>query len=859
MIWPWGGRRGRREAELDEEIAAHLAMAAHDREARGEAPEEAAYAARREFGNATLVKEFARQTWGGAWLDQTLQDLRLAVRSLGRSPGFLAVAVLALGLGLGLSTAMFGVVDAVLHPIPQYANADRLCSIASWSYGFGRGGARPPTTDPFELLNPLVHSFDAILPYKSELASIESGLTARDFQVASVPAEWFNVVGLRPAVGRAFTAGDGDAVAVVSADVWRFISNGRRTLDGVHVVIGGEPYLVVGVMAGRRSEFGAVIPLTPEAARRGYVQHLFGLKPGVTLAAAQADVKAAATLLSTRYWPGRSWYFSLVAAGQKPEPLRDVQRAMVAAALAVLLIACVNLAHLMLARGLAKRRELAVRMALGAGRGRVARVMLAEGLLVGTGGVILGAIIAVWGSHFLQNLMPPEISWVSGIHFQLSWRVFAAGAVVAVGAGVLFGLLPAVLVALGVDLTAPLKADVGTTTGRERWRYNPLVAAEVALALALLMGGALLLRSVGGLRKADMGFNPSPLVTASVRGNMNFSHNPGRVDTVTVDWAQALARAAAVPGVQAAALEGHMPVPGFTLTAEMGGGPNRVLTTPDYLVVTADYLRVYGLPVQRGRDFAAGDAAGNGVAILSTVAAARLYPGGDAVGRMLKLGSPRSNAPWVPIVGVARTPVVPWDREAPAGGRPLVWVAGAPRKWRTADILVRASGPSADVAVALRHELQRFPMVAGLTVEPYTWVRDGEIASRTFLAEVFAGMGTLGLALAALGLYGVLSYAVARRMREFAVRITLGAEPHLLFRLVLHDGLVMLLAGTGVGAFGALAAAYLLNAVLIGVYPVDALSLVAAEAALLAVGLVAAVVPARRAVSADPVEILRAV
>ncbi len=851
-------RRRRREAELDEEIRSHLAMAARDHEARGEAPEEAAYAARREFGNFTLVKEITRQAWGGAWLVQTLQDLRLALRSLRRSPGFLVVAVLALGLGLGLSTAMFGVVDAVLHPTPQYANAARLCTVSSWSYGFSRG-PRPPTTDPFELLKPLVHSFDAIVSYKSELVSIESGQNARDFQVASVPAEWFALVGLRPAIGRAFTAGDGDAVAVVSADVWRFISDGQRSLAGVHVLIGGEPYAVVGVMPRKRSEFGAVIPLTPEAARRGYIQHLFRLRPGVPLAEAQADVKAAAALLSDRYRPGSNWYFGLVAADQKPEPLRDVQRAMVGAALAVLLIACVNLAHLMLARGLAKRRELAVRMALGAGRGGVVRVMLTEGLLVAVGGVVLGALVAVWGSRFLSNLMPPEISWVSSIHFQLSWRVFAMGAVAAVGSGVLFGLLPAVLVAHGVDLTAPLKADVGTTTGRERWRYNPLVVVEVALALALLMGGGLLLRSVGSLRKADMGFNPSRLVTASVRGGMNLSRIRGRVDTVTVDWEQVLARAATVPGVQVAALEGHEPAPGYTITAEMGAGANHVLTTPDYSVVSPDFLRVFGLPVLRGRDFAPGDAAGDGVAILSTVAAARLYPTGDAVGRMLKLGSPRSDAAWVPVVGIARTPIVPWDLEAPAGGRPLVWVTGGPRKWRTADILVRAAGPSAAVAVALRRELRRFPMVSGLTVEPYTWIRDGEIASRTFLAKVFAGMGTLGLALAALGLYGVLSYAVTRRLREFAVRIALGAEPGLLFRLVLHDGLVMLLAGTGVGAFGALAGAYLLNAVLIGVYPADALSLVASEAVLVIVGLAAALVPARRAVGADPVEILRAV
>jgi len=788
-----------------------------------------------------------------------LNDLRAAWRSLARSPGFVVVAVLALGLGLGLSTSMFGVIDAVLHPVPAYGNADRLCFIKS--YGFGsRMGAPPPPSDIFGLVDSLSHSFDAMVPYKGDLAPIEAREEAREFLVVTVPLQWFDVVGVRFTLGRPFTPADGDGVAVVSYDIWRFVSGGRRTLTGTHVRMGGRSYAVVGVMARGPSEYAAVMPMLPGAELTGHVGHVFRLKRGVTIQQAAADLKSVAAMLTARYsGPGQEWYFHLAPLREAREEVRDIHVAMVGSALAVLLIACVNLAHLMLARGLAKRRELAVRMALGAGRGVVTRIMFAEGAVIAAGGVALGAVVAVWGSSFLQNLMPPEISWAGSIRFQLSWRVFAIGAGAAAGSGVLFGLLPALRVAFSIDLMQPLKADVGTTTGRDRWRYNPLVIAEVAMALALVMGGGLLLRSVHQLRTASMGFEPETLVTAKVLGNIGIRMRAGHPDTTSVDWPQALSLARAVPGVLAAAIEGKARPLGGAVIAEMGADPSRALTTQEYPVVSPEYLRVYGLPILKGRDFSAGDAMGAGAAILSSVAAGRLYPRGNAVGRMIKLGSPSSTAPWVPIVGIARTPIVPWDLDAPAGGYPLVWVVGPPAMWQSANLLVRAASRSPRIVVGLRRALRTLPAVYSVSVEPYTWIRDKEIASRTFLAKVFAGLGTAGLALAAMGLYGVLTYAVTRRMREFAVRIALGAEAPVLFRMVMHDGLVMLLAGTGIGAFLALASAYLFNAILIGVYPTDAISLVAAEAALLAVGLAATLAPARRAVRANPLDILRAV
>lgn len=786
-----------------------------------------------------------------------LSDLRTAWRSLAKSPGFVAVAVVALGLGLGLSTSMFGVIDAVLKPETGFKNWDRLYRVNP-TMSFRHGSATPADVD--RIIREQTRSFDAFLLEDYGLPQADVGDEGLEITTVAVQAQFFDVYGVRPVLGRPFSQADGANVAVVSYDAWRVLSAGHHGLKGAHVSIGDQTYSVVGVLP-RETGSAVFIPLTSTERVPGHwVVQTARLARGITRAQAQAELDALAKVMTDRFGsPGYPWALHLFRMIRPTEALDDIHKAMVGAGLAVLLIACVNLAHLMLARGLAKRRELAIRLALGASRRAAVRLMFAESVVITAGGVALGAVVAVWGSRVAQNLMPPAVSWVQSVRFQLSWRVFALGAAAAVASGVLFGLLPAIRVATSVALTDPLKTEAGTTTGRGRSRYSPLVIAEVALALALLMGGGLLLRSVRQLRNAPLGFRAETLIRANVLTDHMINSTPGRIDSVTADWPQALALVRGLGGVQDAALEGMGRTHGGAVTAELTTDSTRLLTMLDYLVVSPSYLRVYGLPILKGRDFADGDVAGNGVAILSSVAAARLYPKGNTVGRMLKLGSPRSNAPWVPIVGVARTPILPWQEGAIAGGEPVFWVVQPPGKWFAANLLIRASSTDPAILMPLRRILRALPHVRRVYVGPFTWERDAELASRAFLADVFVGMGAVGLALAALGLYGVLAYAVSRRMREFAVRVALGAEQRTLFRMVMHDGLVMLLAGTGIGAFLALGSAYLFNAVLIGVYPTDALSLVAAEAVLLAVGLAATLAPARRAVRANPLDILRAI
>jgi putative ABC transport system permease protein len=637
--------------------------------------------------------------------------------------------------------------------------------------------------------------------------------------------------------------------------MWQRLFGKRRDLRGATLTLGDRVYTVVGVMPRGALWSPILVPQDPAIEDGGvsatFVRPMVRLRPGVTREEADRELKTLARELTERYGAQEAPFaFELNPVLRQREELRDIHKAMVGAALAVLLIACVNLAHLMLARGLAKRRELALRMAVGASRAAVVRQMFLECAVVTAVGLAVGVVVALWGADVLRNRMPPEVQWIGLVQPRLSWRVFALAGLAAAISAVLFGLLPALRVALDVNLDEPLKDDAGTTTGRVRRRYSPLVISEVALALALMMGGGLLLRTVHQLRREDAGLDVRTLYRA-------FFFSRARSDTLAERLREdVITTVRGVPGVIGVALSTGRTPRGGAVTAEMGADSTRTITSQSYDVVTPDVFEVLRLPILRGRNFEPGDGVGSGVAIIDPIAAQRLYPNQDPIGRMIKLGSPASNAPWVPIVGIVRNPKVldSWQQEAPQAH---VFVARADSAAR-GNLLIRIREPNPRFTAQAMARLKEMRSVGGLWVMPYDFQRQGELASRGFLARVFVAMGIVALALAALGLYGVLAYAVSRRRREFAVRLALGAEPRGLLKMVLHDGLVMLLAGIGAGAFVALATARTLDAVLIAVLPSDVISLVASEAVLIAVGVAAALEPARRASRANPLDILRA-
>jgi putative ABC transport system permease protein len=784
-----------------------------------------------------------------------MTNLRYAWRSLARSPGFVTVAVLALGLGLGLSTTMFAVLDAVVNPYVAFQDPPTLFRMNWW---FGRRNPMP-TAELYRYVRDHTRSFAGYAPVGFAQVAIDlPNREPADVFVTRVTPGWFTVTGIRPELGRVFTASDGDDAIILSHELWRRWFGLRRSLTGATLTVSGSTRSVIGVVP-RGSGEGLWLPLPSNIETTGsisYVRPWVRLKPGVTLAQATDELKALANQLTVRYDARQAPFsFELSPVVDRREEIRDIHKAMLGSALAVLLIACVNLAHLMMTRGLARRRELALRLALGAGRGTVVRQMFTECLLITLAGCAVGAAVALWGADILQNRTPPEVGWVGLVQPQLSWRVFALAALAAALSAVLFGLLPALRVAFDLNLDEPLKDDAGTTTGRVRYRYNPLVMAEVGLALVLMMGGGLLLRTVHELATEGQDVNAETLW----RGYAFMRRGANDTASAPPPPRRALESAMrGVPGViDLAFISGHSLLNyGGLVAAEQSEDSSRWLTVRDFEVVSPSYLTVMGLPILRGRNFEPGDASGPGVAILDPLTARRLYPDTDPVGHMIKLGAPLSNGPWVRVIGVARSP-----KERDGDGRyapkPTFWVCRLDTAY-TGGFVVRAASPDARVPAMLTRQLRQLPGL-GVWIGPWDFAHRSEMLSRAFLAKVFVTMGAVALGLAALGLYGVLAYAVTRRMREFAVRVALGADGRQLLRMVLHDGFVMLLGGIGVGAFFALGASRLLDSVLVSVMPSDVVSLAISEALLISAGLAAAWLPARRASRANPMDILRAV
>jgi putative ABC transport system permease protein len=537
-----------------------------------------------------------------------------------------------------------------------------------------------------------------------------------------------------------------------------------------------------------------------------------------------------------------------------PVRLADVQVAMLGAALAVLLIACTNLANLMLARGLARRREVALRLAIGASRSAVIRQMFAECALLTLAGAALGAALSVWGVEILRSGVPQHLWWRGIVRPQLSWRVFSLAGLAAGAAAVAFGLLPAIHVTRAVSLQEPLKDGAGTTA-RTRQRYGALVIAEVAMALVLLMGAGLLLKVAHRVASYEFNFPARRLLQSQIFvRELRWAH----ADLLGTEL-RAVSAVRGVAGVTDAAAWVSARPPGLAVTAEMAGDSTRLVNLEGYWVVTPSYLRTMGLPILEGRDFEDGDLAGDGVAILNAAAAARLYPRGGAVRHMVKVGASASSAPWLRIVGVCRTVVE--GRPGAEGPSADVYVVRRPEPaTRTAYLLVRTAAEDPRITAAVSAKLKTLGPAIGSGVFPYLSWWEAEVKSQAFNARLFVVMGAFALLLAAVGIYGVLAYTVSRRLREFAVRVALGAQRTDLWKMVVHDGMVMTLAGTALGAFVAFWATGLLATFLEDqqVLPTDVLTLIAAEAVLIAVATAATLEPAFRAMRADPIEILRA-
>jgi len=872
MRWLWG--RPRRDAELAEEIKAHLEMAVAQRIERGESPAVARDNARREFGNATHVAEVTREMWGGASWRAFGRDVRYAARGLRRSPSFTAVSVLTFALAIGANSAVFSVARAVLlAPLP-YASPSELMRL------YGADVKDPTSRWPFSPADYLdftaqQQSFSALgaletttatwLPEKGEPEILSPLYVTPNLfpTVLRVPAQY----------GRSFTVDESengkDHKVILAQRFWQRAFGGDRGAIGQRMQLGGDSYEIVGVMPSSFSlglnedvyfplGFGDAMADAVRARKQHYVHVVGRLKPGMTQAAARADVQTIAKRLEREYPESNSdRTVSMMSlhewlVGDTKRPIVLLQ----AAALFVLLIACANLTNLSLSRAMGREREMAVRAALGASRGRLARQLLTESVLLAAAGGVIGVLVATSATRVLLAINPgalPRIFTVS-----IDTQVLVPSIVASILAGGLVGLVPALGIARA-DLHGSLKeGGRGASGGRggERVR-RVLVVAQIGLAVMLLVGSGLLIRSFEKLTGASTGFDAEHVLTAQLRAGGARYDSASAVNRFYDDVMRSVA---AAPGVIAVGGVSILPTQGNVGTSlRIQGKDVDEGRLPDlgYLEVRGDYFKAVRGRLIAGRLFENSDRAdGPTVALLNETAAKRHFPNGDAVGARVRIGPDPKSQP-ITIVGVVAD-----MRDVGSGAptRPTIIMNHVQQTWdRSLSIAVRTTGDPNSAAAALRRAVKAAdPLLAIRNVETLDDVLSSSLAPRRFSLGLVATFAAIALTLAAIGIYGVLSYAVTTRTREFGVRIALGASTHSVLMLVARQGLAWAVLGLTLGIAGALAAGRLIAGMLYGVGALDLWTYFAVAAGLFVVVAAACLLPASRATHVDPLTAMRA-
>ena len=800
-------------------------------------------------------------------------DVRYGARMLVRSPGFTAVAVLALALGIGANTAIFSVVKAVLlNPLP-YPDSDRLVWIRETNPASGILD-EPASAPNFNDWRTQSQSFEALAAFSGAAMTLTGEGEPERLTGVATSANFFQVLGVAPALGRGFSpeeeAAGKNRVVVISHGLWQRHFGARPEAIGRTLTLNGNPHTVVGVappdfknpVRGQRApELWVPIAFNfePTQRRSDYLSVVGRLKPGTTIEQARADLGAVAARLAQEYPATNTGW------GVKVVPLHERVVGDVRPALWVLmgvvgfllLIACANVANLLLARSAARRQEIAVRSALGARRGRLVRQFLTESLMLSVVGGGLGLLLAAWGVELLVALSPGNIPRLDEVG--LDSRVLLFTSAVSVATGVLFGLLPA-LQASKTDLSESLKegGGRGSTAGRGAGRLrNSLVVSEIAITVVLLAGAGLMIRSFLSIQSVDPGFRPERILTF----NFGLPSAKYREDPqLTAFFEQFVARAAQLHGVERAALASALPLAGgadvlaFSIEGRPAPPPE-VVQDAEFTSITPDYFDVMGIPLVRGRKFTERDREGAPeVVIVNETMARRYWPNEDPLGKRINLGNPEQS-PWRTVVGVIG--------DVRRGGLdkepyPQMHAPLAQAPYNTVAFVARTSGDPLALVPAVRRELAEqdrdLPLSSVRTMEQ---VLADSVARRRFQMLLIASFASIGLLLAGVGIYGVISYSVAQRRHEIGVRMALGARAPDILRLVVGQGLGLALAGVGVGLLAAFALTRVLASMLYGVSTTDPVTFVGVALLLAGVALLASYIPARRATKVDPMVALR--
>lgn len=873
-------RRKSRDDDLDHELRTHLDLEAEEQRENGLSPEEARYAAKRVLGNAMLVKELVRATWGWSWLEESKQDLTYAVRTFARTPGFTVVVILMLALGIGVTTAMFSVVDAVfLNPLP-FRSSDRL--IVIWEK-FVHHPNGPPFADSyrdFKIWKRGSQSFEWLTAATWMTGGqILTGVgPAREVLATFVGIDFFPMLGMSPEVGRTFQPDDlqNGCTVVLKHRFWMQTFGGQKNVIGRHIEVNRTACTVIGVMPPEFAFYpeatamwmlitpASAISRNPDAPVLVFAR----LKPGVSMERAQQEVASLYTNSSgnaTGELQRKPVIYPLAEqfARLTGPSLRRSVLILFGAVIFVLLIACLNIANLLLGRSLVRQKELAVRAALGSGQKRLIRQLLTEGLLLSFAGAATGILLAIAAVDSFRASNP--IRMPPGTPVAVNLWVLGFTAALAVVTALLFGLVPA-LKASRVDVMHGLKASGRAASfGRASRRFaKALVAAEVMLSVALLAGAGLLIESLNRLASAPLGFKTDHILTMSLTlPKWSYSKTGQR----TRFYREVLNRTSILPGVVSAALASSVPIINYrsgenALAVEGRPGPNVKTDLGDVgeISISSDYFRVMGVLLERGRLFNNMDQATSpAVAIVNQALIREYFPHESPIGKHIQLDAPGTNRPWLTVVGVVADEKyqdyfhqMAWQ-DIPQVFRPLVQNPPA-----RATLLLRMPKKEVALGAAVQKQIAEIghsvPVGEAVTMNQQLSERLSYPRLRAIVLGAFAA---LALLLASVGLYGVLSQLIAQRTQEFGIRMAVGAQKRDVLALVIRQGMVLTIAGLAAGLGAALGLTRFLSGMLYGIKPADARTLATVSLLLAVVAFLATFIPARRAAHVDPMVALR--
>lgn len=863
--------------DIDQEFKAHLDLATQANVERGMRAAEARHAALQSFGNVGSVRDAAYEVKGGGMIETLVQDIKYALRGLARQKTFTAVAVVTLALGIGANTAIFSVVNELLiRPLP-YSDADRLAML--WEVT--PEGRRQNTTSRanFRAWREQGNSFESMAAFTDQRLNLTGVGEAEELSVQFATSEFFRVLGVEPIIGRTFTENDAQEntpnVAVLGYGLWQRRFGGDRQVIGKPITLNGALFTVIGVMppnfqwhirqrsgTGRPAELWTVLDMpTGEgpAARGRFLAVVSRLKPGVSQQQAEAEMKTIAGRTAVDAPRFNTGYSAEVV------PLRDQFVGNVRLALwiilgavgFVLLIACANVANLLLARAAAREKEIALRAALGAGRWRIVRQLLTESLVLALLGSLFGLGLAWWGIKALVAISPRDL--VNLQHVGLDFTVLLWTIVISVVTGIVFGMVPA-LEASRLNLNGALKEGKGTEgqSPRSRRLRGALVVTEVALAVVLLASAGLMVKSFGHLQNVDRGFQSDNLLTMVIR----LPEAKYKDDQQLVSFfRRANDRIRTLPGVSSVGMVNYLPLygglgaqTGYTVEGRPQPAPGQ--EPPTHVRVTdAHYFSTMQIPLLRGRNFTEQETSeARPVVIISESLARQHFAGEDPIGKRITV--PMSEKPRpaeiIGIVGDVRYESLVDQPE------PTTYFPHPELTYPFMTLVIRTTGEPTAIAPAVQRELREIdPDQPVSDLRTMNQVMADTVSRSRFNALLLALFATLATVLAAVGIFGVMNYSLTLRTREIGLRMALGAQRRGVLLLMLKQGLLLTSIGTAIGLVGALAFTRLMTSMLFGVSAADPATFVATVVLLMMVSLVACYLPARRATKIDPLIALR--